>query len=65
MQLGRGQKLIDGRFDRAGRIDDDSAGRFIAAEAVHAKDDLLQRAGRHGADEDGVELAEVAAAAMD
>ena len=58
LQLGRRQKFIDGRFDGPGGIDDDSASRFVPRQAIHAKDDLLERAGGHGADEDGVEVGE-------
>ena len=63
LQLGGGEELIDGGLDRPRRIDDDAASRFVAAQAIHAKDDLLQRARRHRADEHGVELGQVAAAA--
>src|SRR5262245_49414668 len=61
LELGGGEKFIDGGFDGTRGVDDDSAGGLVAGEAVHPEDDLLKRARGHGADERGVEIGEVAA----
>ncbi len=50
----QGKVLVDGRFDRFRRIDHRHAGGIQSRQGVHAKHNLLERAGRHCADEHGV-----------
>ena len=54
-QPGAGQVLVHAGFDRGRRIEDADAAGLQPMQHVHAEDDLLQRARRHGADQDAVE----------
>src|SRR5262249_22511788 len=51
-EAGGAEVFIDARFQRLGRVHDNGAIRGTALQHIHTKDDLLQRSGRHGADED-------------
>ncbi len=48
LEQGRRQILVHTGFDGTRGIEDDDAASLQPMQQVHAKDDLLQRAGRHG-----------------
>ena len=51
-----GQILVDARLQRSRRVEHAPAGCFDAVQHVHAEDDLLQRARRHGTHDHRVEF---------
>ena len=57
-EAGGGEIFVHADLDGPGRIQHRNPGIVKPVEHVHAKDHLLQRAGRHGADQNAVEVSQ-------